>query len=322
MTTQLSPEINMPFTRPAFMNRSKETKGLSFENTSVYYDLSLTGSELVANPVNPARALQVGKREARFPLKTNAANRPLIVDEGMGFPVTLSTALRTGAVYESLDFAKPSSQRYIGAEFFREYVRLLVQPGLNLLFRSGLAFNWAGLGLVLKVNKGVPVALGFFPRADVLTKDYILPLLNSPGNSDCAGFDPDGPSFGLYSNYTKGLLAYALKPLVSELAGYGVREEVLWDIAIEALLEVLQPLDRPIALREAFFIEELSVANLGGTSDPRKTAKAQKGFSFNQGQLIFLKQRCCEKYRKKGRCSNCPGNLKSTPTRLLPLALV
>jgi hypothetical protein len=105
---------------------------------------------------------------------------------------------------------------------------------------------------------------------------------------------------------------------VAQLAGFGVRSEVLWDIAVERLLEVTQTFENPFEAREALFIEELAVPNL---SDPvalpaykaglaPKPARAAKGFSFSQGQLIFLKQNCCEKYRKKTRCSNCPGNTR------------
>jgi hypothetical protein len=301
------------------MTRSKGSKGMAGNgNGSVYYDLGLTGAGLEANPANTERAFQAGKSFARFSLKSNPANQLMIVDEGMGFPVTLSTALRTGAVYEGLDFTRPSSQRYIGGEFFREYVKLLIQPGLSLLNKRGIALNWAELGLVLKVNKGVPVALGFFPRSNAVTIDYSQPSLISPRSADCSGSEPDSPSFSSYQSYAQALLIYGLRPLVAQLAGFGVRSEVLWDIAVETLLEVTQTFENPFEAREALFIEELSVPNL---SDPvalpaykaglaPQPSRVRKGFSFSQGQVIFLKQSCCEKYRKKTRCSNCPGNAK------------
>jgi len=328
LTTQLETSPNIPFNRPAILNRPKadKGKGLVFGNASVYYDLGLTVAELAANPENAARALQSSKRMARFGFRSGAVNQIMLVDEGMGFPITLSTALRTGAVYEGLDFAKPSNLRFIGGEFFRQYLQLLVQPGLGLLYRQGYGFNWANLGLVLQVAKGSPTGLGFFSRSAVSTMDYTQPLLISPENSGCSGSGPDNPSFSLYSNFARNLLTYALRPLVVGLAGFGVRAEVLWDIAIETMLEVSQSLGMSQEARQGLFIEELAVANLNEPVQPNsdtlspKTPRFQKGFSFNQGQVIFLKQHCCEKYRKKTRCSNCPGNRKTTPTRLpLPL---
>jgi hypothetical protein len=318
VTTQLETNSNTPFNRPAFMLRGKETKGnkgLVAGNASVYYDLASTSQELEFNPDSIARALQTGRRQTRFGLKSSPTKQLLLVDEAMGFSVTLSTALRTGAVYEGLDFSKPSSLRCVGGEFFRQYVKLLIEPSLTLLYRQGLAFNWPELGLVLQLAKGVPVALGFFRRTATVSMNYTQPLLISPGSSGCSGSGPDSPSFGLYENYARSLLTYGLKPLVAELSGFGVREEVLWDIAIETLLEVLQTFDRPLEAREHLFIEELAVPNLNGPASARDSlvpnpAKIKKGFSFNQGQVIFLKQSCCEKYRKKVRCSNCPGNRK------------
>jgi hypothetical protein len=330
LTIQLETGSNPTFTRPAFMNRPKgdKGKGLVFGNASVYYDLGTVAGELGANSQNPARALQAGKRSARFGFRSNPAHRVTLVDEGMGFPVTLATALRTGAVYEGLDLAKPSSLRYIGAEFFREFLRLLVPPALTLLYRQGYNFNWSNLGLVLQVARGIPTGLGFFSQAAVSTMDYTQPLLISPGNSDCPGSGPGSPSFGLYKNFASVLLAYGLRPLVAELAGLGVRAEVLWDIAIETLFETAQGLGIPQEARQGLFIEELAAANLNESTGPTgsdtlspKAAKFQKGFSFNQGQVIFLKQHCCEKYRRKTRCSNCPANRKTPPMRL-PLTSV
>jgi len=329
LTIQLETGSNTTFSRPAFMNRPKtdKGKGLVFGNASVYYDLGLVAGELEGNSDNPARALQAGKRSARFGFRGTPADRVTLVDEGMGFSVTLATALRTGAVYEGLDFAKPSTLRYIGAEFFREFIQLLVPPTLTLLYRQGYNFNWSNLGLVLQVAKGTPIGLGFFSQAAVSTMDYTQPLLISPGNSDCPGSGQGSPSFGLYKNFASVLLAYGLRPLVTELVGLGVRAEVLWDIAIEMLFETALSLGISQEARQALFIEELAAANLNeavptatDTLSP-KTAKFQKGFSFNQGQVIFLKLHCCEKYRKKTRCSNCPANRKTPPMRL-PLTSV
>ena len=309
------------------MSRGKESKGNSLGggNASVYYDLGTTTSELESKPDNSARALQAGKRLTRFGLKSSPTNQLLLVDEAMGFSITLSTALRTASVYERLDFSKPSTLRCIGGEFFRQYVKLLIQPSLTLLYKQGVAFNWSELGLMLQVTKGVPVALGFFPRATVF-KDYTLPLLISPGSSVCPGSGPDRPSFSLYEVYARALLTYGLRPLVAELDRFGVREEVLWDIAIEMLLEVLQTFKRPVEGRENLFIEELAVPKLNGPTTSRDSlalnpSRVQKGFSFNQGQLIFLKQHCCEKYRKKARCSNCPANRKLSASKI-PLQTV
>lgn len=307
------------------MVRPKANKGMAGINGAAFYDLSLTGAELVANPANQARAFQAGKQLARFSLQSNPAKSLLIVDEGMGFPVTLSTALRTGTVYEGLDYSKPSSLRYVGGEFFREYLKLLIQPGLTLLYKRGIALNWAALGLVLKVNKGVPVALGFFQRSSALTQDSSQPLLSAPGNSDGSA----RPGFSAYRNYAQALLTYGLRPLVAELTGFGVRSEVLWDIAIETLLEVVQTFEKPFMAHEALFIDELAAATLneppalptGQDGLASKPAKIQKGFSFSQGQVIFLKQQCCEKYRKKSRCSNCPTNSK-LPFQKLPFQTV
>ncbi len=329
MTTQLETSSNIPFTRPAFMSRPKadKGKGMTFGNASVYYDLGVTVAELEAKPVNAARALQAGKRMARFGLRSSPTSQVMLVDEGMGFPVTLSTALRTGVIYEGLDSGKPSSLRFMGGEFFRQYLQLLVQPALTLAYRRGFSFNWPNLGLVLQVAKGAPVGLGFFSRAAVTTLDYTQPLLISPVNSGCPGSEPGSPSFSSYTNFTQSLLTYGLRPLVAELAGVGVRAEVLWDIAIETLLEVAQNLGIPQEARQSLFIEELAVANLNEAAQPNtgtlspKSPRFQKGFSFNQGQVIFLKQHCCEKYRKKARCSNCPGNRKTAPSRL-PMPLV
>lgn len=330
MTIQLETGTPPTFTRPAFMNRPKadKSKGFGFGSASTYYDLGVTAGELRTNPGELARALQSGKRAARFGFRNNPANRVTLVDEGMGFPVTLGTALRTGAVYDGLDFSRPSTLRYIGGEFFREFLQLLVPPSLTLLYRHGYNFNWSNLGFVLQVAKGTPTGLGFFSQAALSTMDYTQPLLISPGNSGCPGSVQDSPSFGLYENYARGLIDYALRPLVAELAGLGVRAEVLWDIAIETLFETAQTLGIPQEARRSLFREELAASNLDEQPTPTgpdtlapRGARFQKGFSFSQGQVIFLKQHCCEKYRRKTRCSNCPGNRKTAPARL-PLTSV
>ncbi len=289
-------------------------------NGAAYYDLGATGSGLLANPANPERAFQAGKRLARFTLSTNPPNQLLIVDEGMGFPVTVATALRTEAAYEGMDFVKPSSQRYIGGEFFREYVKLLIEPGLTLLYKQGISLNWPELGLVLQVNKGLPVALGFFPRSNEAAINYS----QAPKSPEWAGGVSGEPGLSAYRSYAQALLAYGLRPLVVQLAGFGLRSVVLWDIAIETLLEESQTFENPAEVREALFIEELSVPTLNSPAviptlkdglAPRP-ARVQKGFSFSQGQVIFLKQNCCEKYRKKTRCSNCPGNVRLPAQKL------
>lgn len=330
MNAQQQANSNFPFTRPSFMNRPKaeQGQGLVFGNASVYYDLAAVGAVLEVSAATPVQALQAARRTARFAFRNGPVGLAL-VDERMGFAVTLSTALKTGAVYEGLDLSKPSSLRCVGGEFFREYLRFLVQPSLTLLHRRGYNFNWPNLGLVLHVVNGAPVGLGFFSRAAVASMDYTQPLLISPGNSDCSGTNPGGPSFGLYKNYAEALLTCGLRPLVAELAAFGVRAEVLWDIAIETLLETAQSLGLSPEAQQQLFTTELTVVNLNKSqaahSNPDtiapKAPRSGKGFSFNQGQIVFLKQHCCEKYRKKERCSNCPGNRKSGPARL-PLSLV
>ena len=302
------------------MARGKASKGpaLVFGNPSaVYYDLGSVAAELAANPANTGPALRSGLRQARFSLKTGG--QLLLVDEAMGFPVTLATALRTGAVYEGLDFAKNSSLRCVGGEFFREFLRLLIQPGLSLLVQQGQFLNLAGTGLVVQVAKGIPVALGFYQQNTTAPMNYTQPLLISPGSSGCSGSGPDSPSFGLYNFFSRALLVQALRPLVADLKSFGLKEDALWDIAIEILLEVSQTLGISADAHEHLFIDELAVPNLPARDGVNPTpTKLKKGFDFSQGQVIFLKQSCCEKYRKKARCSNCPANRKISNLRLSP----
>ncbi len=87
------------------------------------------------------------------------------------------------------------------------------------------------------------------------------------------------------------------------------------------MLEILQTFEKPVEGRENLFIEELAVPNLNVPTTSRdslalNSSRIQKRFNFNQGQLIFLKQHCCEKYRKKARCSNCPANRKLSAPKI------
>ena len=259
----------------------------------VGYDLAAATHYLHVAPYNLVGMAARSQRRYKFPAMV--AGAPFVlVDEGLGFPVSLLTALQTAAMYQGMNWNEPITRRYMAGEFFRQYTEILLKEAIGLLVEQELGLNLAAGNLVVEVLRGVPTGLKVRKLGGVAG-----PAFPQPGQG--SDFAPVPTSLACYRQFSVDLLEHNLRPLVAKLVELcQVKPDVLWDYAIEALLAALDnhELDEPA--RQALMPEELNPGDR--LLQPACFSPAQ----LLAGGTIYLKRRCCEKFKKKERCSNCP----------------
>ncbi len=261
------------------------------------YDLESCARQPRLNNANLTLWAARSRRKYNFPALASGA--PLLVDERMGFPVTLPAVLRTAAMYQSMNWELPYTRRYTALEFFRLYSQALLKPALKLALQ-GLGLQLELSNLVININNGNPSSVharrlqGYSCQQPLPGSDFSE--LSSP------------PQF--YNSFITALLQSNLRPMIANLVELsGAKAEVFWDYAIETMLEALQPASSSVAaldvamdlVRQHLFVDELSLEGRL-THHSVLTNKA-----LTDRPIIFLKSRCCEKYRKNNRCFACPG---------------
>lgn len=264
------------------------------------FDLPAVRRHLQAASFDLVGAAGRSQQQYRFPALTGGA--PLLIDEGLRFPVSLTTALQTAAMYQGLDWEKASSRRVVAAEFFRLYCEGLLGEAVGLAVERQLGLDLALSNLVVTVGRGLPTS---FQARDL--GGYTGPTFPQPDEASSFKAVPIQTDF--YAQFIADLLATNLRPLVAKLVELcEVKPEVLWDYAIETLLGLLDNLNADDAARASLLVHEL---------DPGEQLVSPLQFQFlgtpeqlHFGGTIYVKRKCCEKFKKDKRCSSCPGNKK------------
>lgn len=256
-------------------------------------DLPAVCHFLQTRPLETLAALERTRQQYRFPAQS--AGLPLLVDEGLRFPVSLSTALQTSAMYQKLNWDEPVTRRYLAAEFFRKYTELLLKESVKLALTRQIGPDLALGNLVIVVSRGEPSALQIRQVGGLLGPAHLQAVLPSRF----------GLALDFYPKFVALLLEHNLRPMVEKLIEISrAKPDVLWDCAIEAMLNALDGLETVTPeISQLLLVEEL---------DPGERTLAPASASacattLQRGQVIYLKRRCCEKFKRKSRCSNCPG---------------
>jgi hypothetical protein len=266
------------------------------------YNLQAITASLKYTPANVDYALRRSRKQYNFPAQ--AQGKPLLVDEDLKIPVTLMTALRTAAMYASLDWEKPVNRRVQAVEFFRQYTQVLFPDLLNLAARSHYCPDPSLSNLVVNLHRGEPASVEI-RRITGLTGPLHAAGSGIPGCERIFSLTP------YLSRCATELLENNLRPLVKIISEeFSVKEDVLWDGAIEAMLEALEGLPTDIVIREpvrqAFLIQELDPGDRlaePAYNSPNPTAPASV-------LPYYTRRRCCEKFRRGNRCLSCPGRSK------------
>lgn len=263
----------------------------------VAYDLPAATRYLHLAPYDLVGMATRSQRRYKFPAMVSGGPF-VLVDEGLGFPVSLLTALQTVAMYQRMNWNEPVTRRYMAGEFFRQYTEILLKDAIGLLVERELGLNLAAGNLVVEVLRGAPTGLKVRKLSGV-----VGPAFPQPGQG--SDFAPVPTTLACYQQFITNLLEHNLRPVVAKLVELcQVKPDVLWDYAIEALLAVLDSLEIDEAARQALLVEELN---------PGDRLLQPACFSPSQllaGGTIYLKRRCCEKFKQKERCSNCPGHAR------------
>ncbi len=267
-------------------------------------DVQAVSRHLQTAPYDLSGAARRSQHQYRFPAQL--AGGPLLIDEGLRLPVSLGTALQTAAMYQGLNWSEPVTRRYIAGEFFRQYTEMLLKETVGLAVVRQVGLNLAATNLVIGLLRGAPTGLQLRRLGGAVGPAFAQPAEGS-------NFEAASTTLDFYAQFFNGLLEHNLRPLVAKLVEASqVKPDVLWDYAIEAMLSALDnlALTEPILAqaRTALMIEELHPGDrLVPSSGP---ATLTPGALLLGGGTIYLKRKCCEKFKKKDRCSNCPGNRK------------
>lgn len=263
----------------------------------VAYDLQAANRYFEMARYDLRGAAERSKQPYRFPAM--AGGTPLLVDEGLKLPVSLATALQTSAMYQGMNWEQPITRRYIAGEFFRQYVNLLLKEAVNLVARRQVSLDVSLPNLVIRLGRGVPSSIQMRRFSGAVGPAFPQPDQNS-------NFTALPTDQAFYQHFVTTLLTENLRPLVEKLVEISrAKAEVFWDYAIEAMLAALDSLAYlATEIRPFLLIEELNPGDRVRQAAPVTTTP---GKPLGLGVTLYLKRRCCEKYRKDSRCSNCPG---------------
>jgi hypothetical protein len=265
---------------------------------SVAYELS---SIVQTVKINPARIVAAGRIQHRFPLPST--HLPLLLDERLGLPVALQTVLQTAALYDSLDWQKRIDRECEAADFLRAYIETLLPDALQLLLTQGVSLDLAGGNVLVTVERGQPLGV------QVRALRGVASVTQMWGTFALAPNDDD-----LYSHFANNLIERNLLPLTRTLAETtGADYDTLCEAVIVALLDAIAKsgAGRPVkrALRGALLIHDFAtgagrlpeeVENVPGGVQPLAFVPFEEFDIFERGK-------CCKSYKKKKRCSDCPG---------------
>lgn len=267
---------------------------------SVAHDLTALCRHLEVAAYDLSGAAERSRQTYPFPAQT--ANAPLLVDEGLRLPVSLGTALQTSAMYQGLGWNEASTRRYSAVEFFRQYCSVLLPETVRLMVRRQVALDLSASSCLLTVARGEPTSLRLRHLSGTLGPRFAQ--LQSGSNFE---FEVVPTVLTSYQRFAGRLLADNLRPMVNRLIEVSEsKPEIFWDIAIETLLSSLEssPSDQltKYQARQALLIEELHPGDRLITP-----ASLVPGSLLAGDSLIYLKRKCCQKFTKNKRCSDCPG---------------
>lgn len=267
---------------------------LKAKQTLVGYDLKTVCQQLSNSPLDVEGAERRSQYQYRFPSPPNIA--PLLIDEAIKFPISLKSALQTAALYQGMDWGKQLTRCIISGNFFHQYVKLLLTELIPLAFNARLVPDITVNNLIIKVSQGMPISI----QLQNLNGTSVQPLHPR--------FKVAPTQYIFYRRLVFSLLEYNLKVLVAELLEISnEKPEVLWDYAIETILDVINTLpDTENIKRKAqqfLLINELDPQDriISLTPNCDSTPLANSG-------IIYLKRKCCKNFKKGNRCFNCPGS--------------
>lgn len=249
------------------------------------FDLESACQQLKLMPDDITGAMRRSNRQYPFPLLVQGM--PLFVDEALKFPINLNSVLQTAALYQKLNWEETLDRQIAIGEFFRHYVKGLVEHSLPLFVINHFALDLSAANLVATVAQGVPTGIQLRSLQPVSIEN-----------------------FGLI------LLEHNLKPLVIQLSEIsGEKAEIFWDYAIETIFDLLVnlPVDSKTKqkTRHSILIGELdSFDQLISL-----TTCEQNDDIFDRSGIIYLKKKCCKSYRKGSRCKSCPAFAKKGSLR-------
>jgi hypothetical protein len=182
----------------------------------------------------------------------------------------------------------------------------VLRESLPLLLNNRIGLDLTASNLVLKIARGLPVAVQLRSLDATLVGASLRPL------AEAAGFEtwqeiPDLAK--LYQSFALRLLKQNLLPVITALCESGglKKSEVLWDCAIETILEgiannsVLTVLDQQQAAN-ALLLDELDPGTRACQSQVRNNCVPNQEAVFN---AEYRRRGCCQKFRKGSRCFNC-----------------
>ena len=280
------------------------------------YDLGTLSAKLQSAlplPVRMNNATRASLTRYNFRLASSAGL--VLIDENLKMPVSLETAVQTAGLYNGDNWQSPSSRVSIVSHFFRRYLQLLLEDSLPLLLTKQIALDLSATNLVVKVSRGQPVALQLRQLDTSMVGSPLIALTQvsslvepaSANDNDTA----EAEQSELYQYFAEHLLEHNLKPVITALAQFcgANRVEVLWDWAIDIMLEKLAQARLPDATRQTLMAillkDELNPGDrLCVTSTIRDEVS---NFMPTFGNPIYLKRKCCQDFKKGSRCHNCPG---------------
>jgi Ferric iron reductase FhuF-like transporter len=249
--------------------------------------------------INPARIAVAGRIQHRFPLPPT--HLPLLLDERLGLPIALQTVLQTAALYDSLNWQKLIDRECEAADFLRGYLETLLPDALQLLLNYGVSLDLAGANLLVTVERGQPLGVQVRALRGVATITQIW------GTFEIA---PDEDE--LYRHFARNLIERNLLPLTRTLAETtGADYTTLCEAVIVALLDAIAKSGaaRRVkrALRGALLILDFATGVLPDEIETTGSGVQTLAFVPFEEFDAFERGKCCKAYKKKKRCSDCPG---------------
>lgn len=269
---------------------------------TVTYELAALAASLTANPQNLAVALKQNSHTYNFPAVRS--NSLLLVDESLGLPVSLGTVLQTAVLYEGQDWADVVTRQCAAMDFLQEFLDLFLPETIKLLALQRIGLTLSAANLLVVVERGKPMMVQLREVSGIFQSEANLP-----------GFVAVASRDELYEQFRSGLLVAMLRPFIQQLVEIsGASAEILWDAAIGSLFQALLALPGDVLTKErlrlALMLEELDMGErIAGNFAP--FAATGSGFSpFSGDNLVYLKRKCCKKFKKGKRCDDCPGRKK------------
>ncbi len=288
--------------KPVYKVKNKTAFGSGFwaagPQTTVY-DLASVCRQLEATPHNLELAAQNGRQSFRFPARPG--DDLLLVDESLGLPVSLGTALQTAALYGTTSWQTPAGRLEVARQFLHDYCEILLEA-VELAARQGIGFDLSAPNLVVSVAQGRPVSFGLRKFSGI----------SSPAHSGFASdFKVASDETEFYRAFRANLLPRNLRPLVASLAQLsGAAPDSLWQEAAEVLANGLRGVAM-VQARAFLLVGKLTLAEEESSSGPWSFFMPGWG-DLPDDRLIFLKHKkeCCGDFKKGKRCKDCPGRKK------------